>query len=75
MILGAHVTLEAGTGCVHTAGGHGLDDYNVSVKYGLEIYNPVGPDGCFKDDVEYFAGLNVLKANPNVIEVLKEKGA
>jgi isoleucyl-tRNA synthetase len=75
VILGAHVTLEAGTGCVHTAGGHGLDDYNVSVKYGLEIYNPVGPDGCFKDDVEYFAGLNVLKANPNVIEVLKEKGA
>ena len=75
VILGAHVTLEAGTGCVHTAGGHGLDDYNVSVKYGLEIYNPVGPDGCFKDDVEYFAGLNVLKANPNVVEVLKDKKA
>ena len=75
VILGAHVTLEAGTGCVHTAGGHGLDDYNVSVKYGLEIYNPVGPDGCFKDDVEYFKGQNVLKANPNVIEVLVQKGA
>ncbi len=75
VILGAHVTLEAGTGCVHTAGGHGLDDYNVSVKYGLEIFNPVGPDGCFKDDVEYFAGQNVLKANPKVIEVLKDKGA
>lgn len=75
VILGAHVTLEAGTGCVHTAGGHGLDDYNVSVKYGLEIFNPVGPDGCFKDDVEYFAGQNVLKANPNVIKVLVDKGA
>ena len=75
VILGAHVTLEAGTGCVHTAGGHGLDDYNVSTKYGIEIYNPVGPDGCFKEDVEFFAGLNVLKANPKVIEVLKEKGA
>ncbi|MGN0901745.1 MAG: isoleucine--tRNA ligase, partial [Succinivibrio sp.] len=75
VILGVHVTLEAGTGCVHTAGGHGLDDYNVCVKYGLEIYNPVGPDGCFKQDVEYFAGLNVLKANPNVLEVLKDKGA
>lgn len=74
-ILGAHVTLEAGTGCVHTAGGHGLDDYNVSVKYGIEIYNPVGPDGCFKSDCEFFAGLNVLKANPAVLEVLKERHA
>ncbi len=75
VVLGAHVTLEAGTGCVHTAGGHGLDDYNVCTKYGIEIYNPVGPDGCFKDEVEYFSGLNVLKANPKVIEVLIEKGA
>ena len=75
VVLGAHVTLEAGTGCVHTAGGHGLDDYNVSVKYGVEIYNPVGPDGCFKDDVEFFAGLNVLKANPNVVEVLTKRNA
>ena len=75
VIMGAHVTLDAGTGCVHTAGGHGLDDYNVCVKYGLEIYNPVGPDGCFKDDVEFFSGLNVLKANPEVIKVLAEKGS
>ncbi|MCR5537496.1 MAG: isoleucine--tRNA ligase [Succinivibrio sp.] len=75
VILGAHVTLEAGTGCVHTAGGHGLDDYNVSVKYGLEIYNPVDAYGCFKEDVPYFAGLNVLKANPEVIKLLKEKQA
>ena len=74
VILGAHVTLEAGTGCVHTAGGHGLDDYNVSVKYGLEIYNPVKPDGCFRDDVPFFAGMNVLKANPEVLKVLKDKG-
>jgi isoleucyl-tRNA synthetase len=44
-ILGDHVTLEAGTGAVHTAGGHGPDDYNISLKYGLEIANPVGPDG------------------------------
>ena len=75
VILGAHVTLEGGTGCVHTAGGHGLDDYNVSVKYGLEIYNPVKPDGCFADDVKYFAGMNVLKANPEVIKVLKDTGS
>lgn len=44
-ILGDHVTLDAGTGAVHTAGGHGPDDYNISLKYGLEIANPVGPDG------------------------------
>ena len=45
-ILGDHVTLDAGTGAVHTAGGHGPDDYVISLKYGLEIANPVGPDGC-----------------------------
>ena len=75
VVLGSHVTLDAGTGCVHTAGGHGLDDYNVCTKYGIEIYNPVGPDGCFLENVEYFSGLNVLKANPKVIEVLVTKGA
>lgn len=75
IILGAHVTLDGGTGCVHTAGGHGLDDYNVSVKYGLEIANPVKADGTFKDDVKYFGGMHVFKANPEVIKVLKEKGA
>ncbi len=74
VIFGAHVTLDAGTGAVHTAAGHGLDDYNVSMKYGLEVYNPVGPDGCFKEDVKYFAGLNVLKANPEVIRVLENEG-
>lgn len=75
VVLAKHVTLEAGTGCVHTAGGHGLDDYNVCVKYGIEIYNPVGPDGCFLKDTELFAGLNVFKANPEVIKVLTERGA
>ena len=75
IVLGNHVTLEAGTGCVHTAGGHGLDDYNVSVKYGLEIFNPVGPDGCFVKDTPLFTGLNVLKANPEVLKVLTERQA
>ncbi|QGV99957.1 class I tRNA ligase family protein [Klebsiella pneumoniae] len=46
-ILGDHVTLDAGTGAVHTAGGHGPDDYTISQKYGLEIANPVGPDGAY----------------------------
>ena len=75
VVLGNHVTLEAGTGCVHTAGGHGLDDYYVCMKYNLEIFNPVGPDGCFLPNTPLFAGLNVFKANPEVIKVLVEKGA
>ena len=75
VVLAKHVTLDAGTGCVHTAGGHGLDDYTVSVKYGLEIFNPVGPDGCFVPETPLFGGLNVFKANPEVIKVLQERGA
>lgn len=75
VILGAHVTLEAGTGCVHTAPGHGLDDYVVGQKYGIEVANPVGPDGCFLEDTPLFAKLNVFKANPEVIKVLEDKGA
>ncbi len=74
VILGPHVTLDAGTGFVHTAPGHGTDDYNVGVKYGIEVFNPVGPDGCFVKDTPYFAGLNVFKANPEVIKLLKERG-
>lgn len=75
VVLAKHVTLDAGTGCVHTAGGHGLDDYTVSMRYGLEIFNPVGPDGCFLPNTPLFAGLNVFKANPEVIKVLVERGA
>src|SRR5690606_17237227 len=66
VILGNHVTLEAGTGAVHTAPGHGIDDYVVGSKYGLEVYNPVGGNGCFLPDTELFAGENVLKANDHV---------
>ena len=73
VILGNHVTLDAGTGAVHTAPGHGIDDYVVGSKYGLDVYNPVGGNGCFLPDTELFAGENVLKANDHVIEVLKEK--
>lgn len=74
IILGAHVTTEDGTGCVHTAPAHGIDDYNVGVKYGLEVFNPVGPDGCFIKGTPYFEGLNVFKANPEVIKLVKENG-
>ena len=74
VILGRHVTLEAGTGAVHTAPGHGLDDYVVGSRYDLPVDNPVGGDGRFVAGTEYFAGENVFAANDHVIEVLEEKG-
>lgn len=73
VILGDHVTTEAGTGAVHTAPGHGQDDYIVGTKYGLDVYNPVGSNGVFLPDTELFAGQHVNKANDAIIEVLKEK--
>ncbi len=73
VILGEHVTLDAGTGCVHTAPGHGIDDYVVGSKYNLKVDNPVGANGCFLPDTPLFAGEFVLKANAQVIEVLKER--
>jgi len=74
MVIGDHVTLEAGTGAVHTAPGHGLDDFIIGKKYGLDIYNPVGDNGCFLENTEFFAGEHVFNANDHVIEVLKQKG-
>ena len=73
VILGDHVTLEAGTGAVHTAPGHGQDDFIVGQRYGLEIDNPVGDNGCFLPDTELFAGQHVFKANAEIINVLEEK--
>jgi len=75
VILGEHVTLEAGTGAVHTAPGHGLDDYIVGQRYGLEVDNPVGSDGRFVEGTPLFAGEHVFNANEKVIEVLKSRGA
>ncbi|MCK5898050.1 MAG: isoleucine--tRNA ligase, partial [Methylococcales bacterium] len=75
IILGDHVTTEAGTGAVHTAPGHGQDDYIVGQRYGLPIDNPVGNNGVFLPNTEFFAGEHVFKANDHVLEVLKEKGA
>lgn len=74
-ILGDHVTLDAGTGAVHTAGGHGPDDYVICQKYGLEIANPVGPNGCYLPGT--FPGLDgvmVFKANDLIVALLQEKG-
>lgn len=74
IILGEHVTAEAGTGAVHTAPAHGQEDYVVGSRYGLPVHNPVGPDGKFLADTPLFAGLHVFAANDRVIEVLKERG-
>jgi isoleucyl-tRNA synthetase len=74
VILGDHVTLDAGTGAVHTAPGHGLDDYIVGRRYNLEIENPVGGDGRFLPATPLFAGEQVFDANAHVIEVLGEHG-
>ena len=84
LTLGDHVTLDAGTGAVHTAPGHGYEDYVIGKQYGLDIYNPVDSRGFFTKDVEHFAGMRVVpltKADANndgnkaVIEHLREIGA
>ena len=76
LVLGDYVTLEAGTGCVHTAPGHGQDDYITGLRYGLEIYNPVNDYGRYRDEVEFFAGMHVQKdANAAVSAKLTEVGA
>ncbi len=72
-VLADYVTLDQGTGAVHTAPGHGADDFLTGVKYGLDIYAPIGPGGHFLDTVELFAGQRVFDANPNVEEALHER--
>ena len=72
---GDHVTLESGTGLVHTAPGHGEDDYQVGMKYGLDILSPVDSKGVFTDEAPGFEGIFYDKANPMVTELLEEKGA
>ncbi len=75
IVLGDYVTLEAGTGCVHTAPGHGQDDYQTGLRYGLDIYNPVDDYGRYREDVEFFGGMKIVDANTAVTEKLQEVGA
>ncbi|MGA2781418.1 MAG: isoleucine--tRNA ligase [Smithella sp.] len=75
LILAPFVTLEAGTGAVHIAPGHGQEDYEIGLEYGLDNYAPVDDAGKFTEDVEHFAGQFVFDANDNVIKKLKEVGA
>jgi isoleucyl-tRNA synthetase len=77
LILGTHVTLDAGTGCVHTAPGHGADDFRVGNQYGLPTFNPVGDDGTYtpeKVEPEWLKGVHVLKANDLIVKDLTARG-
>ena len=74
VILGEHVTTEAGTGAVHTAPGHGQDDFVVGQQYGLDVLNPVAANGVFLPDTELFAGQHVFKANDQIVALLAERG-
>jgi isoleucyl-tRNA synthetase len=75
LVLGSHVKKDAGTGLVHTAPGHGDDDYAVGLRYNLPAYAPVSNEGRFLKDVDLFAGMHVFESNPAVIEKLKDVGA
>jgi len=75
IIIGSHVNLEAGTGCVHTAPGHGREDYEVGLLYGLEAYSPVDDSGCFTPETDLFGGQFVFEANSNIVSHLQENGA
>lgn len=74
IILADFVTLDTGTGCVHCAPGHGQEDYEVGLKYGIDVYAPVDDNGIFTDEVEFFKGKFVFAANKDVIAKLKEVG-
>ncbi|MEC8228623.1 MAG: isoleucine--tRNA ligase [Pseudomonadota bacterium] len=74
IVLGDHVTTESGTGCVHTAPAHGVDDFNVCKQYDIEVYNPVGNNGVYLENTPLFAGQHVFKANQSVIDTLAEHG-
>ncbi|HEY2418449.1 MAG TPA: isoleucine--tRNA ligase [Steroidobacteraceae bacterium] len=75
VILGEHVTLEAGTGAVHTAPAHGQEDYVVGISYGLPVVNPVGPDGRFVADTPLVGGMRIEQANDVIVQELERSGA
>ena len=75
VILGEHVTTESGTGCVHTAPAHGVDDFNVGKVYDIEVYNPVAANGVYVEGTPEFAGQHVFKANAPIVEFLQNKDA
>lgn len=74
IVFAEYVTTEAGTGCVHTAPGHGADDYLTGLKYGLEPYAPVNDSGVLDEDIPFFGGMHVFKANTLIVEHLFKEG-
>ena len=74
IIYGDHVTLDTGTGAVHTAPGHGQDDYLVALEFDVPLLMPVDDNGCFTDEAGRFAGLDTDEANPIIIDWLSEQG-
>ena len=74
VVLGEHVTTEAGTGAVHTAPAHGQDDFQVGQAYGLEVYNPVAGNGVYLPDTAVFGGQHVFKIDQPMLELLRERG-
>ena len=74
MVYGDYVASDTGTGAVHTAPGHGEEDYETGIEYGLDIYSPVNERGEFLDEVEFFRGMNVFDSNQHVIKKLQELG-
>jgi len=74
VILGEHVIATSGTGAVHTAPGHGVDDYKVGLQYNLKVENPVGGNGVYLPTSPIFAGEHIYKANPKIIEALSAVG-
>src|SRR5690606_27918769 len=75
VLLGDHVTTDAGTGFVHTAPDHGADDFNVGLKYGIGTLNYIDDNGYYRPSVEIFAGDHVYKVDEKVIALLQEKNA
>ncbi|MGH1485097.1 MAG: isoleucine--tRNA ligase [Cellvibrionaceae bacterium] len=73
VVLGDHVTTDAGTGCVHTAPDHGMDDFLVGQKYGIDTINYINADGTYHNGVEVFAGEHVYKVDEKIIALLEER--
>ena len=74
VVTAEHVTMDDGTGCVHTAPGHGAEDFMIAPAFDLEVYSPVDEEGCFTEDAGPYAGMHVFKANPRITEDLEDSG-
>ena len=75
LLFGDHVTTETGTGFVHTAPAHGVDDFNVCSNAEIEVINPIATNNCYKEDVDFFSGVHVRKVDPLVLEELQKNNA